>query len=1057
MSTADLNYFTCTLGEAAKWQASAPEEQQPFKSVLEMLGQQAEAIPEVAALGFADFSRDDAFMVPTHLTFRELRNLSLQAANTLSAAFGRGNGTNESPETVGLICKTSLDFLLTWLGLAHLGCVVFFIAPQLDSRAILHLCEKSRVKRLVVQPSLRAIVDDLQDKVNVLKIPPYFYRPVAEPKLPQQASASEISHIFHSSGTSSGLPKPLPQSQHCAVGALPRLPGVDKPATFTTTPLYHGGIADCLRSWTSGAMIWLFPESRMPITGSNVVKAVNFSRKHSPVPDVRYFSSVPYVLQMLMEEGREGIEILKSMDLVGFGGAALPTSIGDDLVNKGVRLISRMGSAECGFLLCSAREDFDKDKNWQFLRCKVDNHVLAFEPRDEGLFELVVKPGWPLKEHSNRPDGSFATADLFERHPSIGNAWRYHSRADAQIALDNGKKFDPSPIEEAILAQVPTLLEGVLVFGAGRTFPGALLFTKDGSGKGDSAVIDAVWPAVDKANQASPSHARISRTMLVVVPGTNGQPPLEKSSKATIMRGKAEKRYAEHIEGAYMPGATAQGRTGVSIEDIPAAVYQKFTQVLGRKLDPDQDLYQQGVDSMACSHVRGLIEAEVMPANSHKLPMNIIYDNGSIGKLGKFLQSVIRGSAPKTIDDEEDLNLMRDLAAKYSTFSSVENTGRRHHQSGQTKVVVLTGATGTLGAHILHGLLSDSRVTKTFCLVRAKDSKTAAERVRDSLVRRGLDGSQIRNDRVISVPCDLTRQNLGLSSLHRQCIAQEATLYIHAAWPVNFSLRLASFKNQLAAVQNLIVIAAANAARFCFISSTASVAQSPHTVIPEEPSSDPRHAAPLGYAQSKWVAEKICAAAHGTFGHVGIIRVGQLCGNKQGVWNMSEAWPLMLSTGNLTGCLPDLQDEVLDWFPVDQAAEAILDIFVPDTVISTTTDVDIKVYHIYNTHRIPSWTRMLQWIQESEQAQKLEIVPPHIWITRLEKALTERDHSSNALLHFWKDKYTGQPVNSAGHEHKAAKPCFCVVRAQSQSPAVRNINSIGQKDVMRMWAWMQSK
>lgn len=141
----NLTYFTCTLGEAARYQASAPDGQESFKSVLEMIDKQAEAIPGVPALGFADFFSDgacpgmelDAPMnkreactqtAPSQVTFRELRNLSLQAAWTLSTALDAGNETRESPEIVGLICKTSLDFLLTWLGLARLGCVVFFIA-----------------------------------------------------------------------------------------------------------------------------------------------------------------------------------------------------------------------------------------------------------------------------------------------------------------------------------------------------------------------------------------------------------------------------------------------------------------------------------------------------------------------------------------------------------------------------------------------------------------------------------------------------------------------------------------------------------------------------------------------------------------------------------------------------------------------------------------------------------------------------------------------------------------------------------------------------------------
>jgi hypothetical protein len=47
------------------------------------------------------------------------------------------------------------------------------------------------------------------------------------------------------------------------------------------------------------------------------------------------------------------MEVLKKMELVGVGGAALPRSTEDSLVQRGVKLISRFWSAECGFLLSS--------------------------------------------------------------------------------------------------------------------------------------------------------------------------------------------------------------------------------------------------------------------------------------------------------------------------------------------------------------------------------------------------------------------------------------------------------------------------------------------------------------------------------------------------------------------------------------------------------------------------------------------------------------------------------------------------------------------------------
>jgi hypothetical protein len=61
------------------------------------------------------------------------------------------------------------------------------------------------------------------------------------------------------------------------------------------------------------------------------------------------FLSVPYILSTLVEdlEG-DGMKMLQSMDYVSTGGAPLDTSIGDAMVERGVRLVSRLGSSECG-------------------------------------------------------------------------------------------------------------------------------------------------------------------------------------------------------------------------------------------------------------------------------------------------------------------------------------------------------------------------------------------------------------------------------------------------------------------------------------------------------------------------------------------------------------------------------------------------------------------------------------------------------------------------------------------------------------------------------------
>ena len=428
---------------------------------------------------------------------------------------------------------------------------------------------------------------------------------------PIEQSENDTAFLFHTSGTSTGLPKPIPQSHKAAVGVLPCLDDGRYRATFTTTPLYHGGIADCFRAWTSGAFIWLFPGSAVPITAANVLRSLDcaeHAHRECQAPRVGYFSSVPYVLQMVAAETK-GLDILNSMDIVGVGGAALPQAVGDELVQQGVNLISRFGSAECGFLMSSHR-DYGNDKEWQYLRSGYGSEALRFEPAEDGLAELVILPQWPHMAKRNRGDGSFATADLFAAHPTIPNAWKYHSRADSQLTLLTGKKFDPAPLEAAIATS--PLLSDVFVFGNGQQYPGALLFRSEISAlMEDADLLSQVWPRIENVNAEGQTHTRISKSMLVAMPA--GAPKLEKSSKGTILRGQAEKQYQSIIAQAYNEshvstyGAKSQEPSSIlSDDEVAMFVVETIKKVTGitDSIPEDADLFSIGVDSVACMQIR---------------------------------------------------------------------------------------------------------------------------------------------------------------------------------------------------------------------------------------------------------------------------------------------------------------------------------------------------------------------------------------------------------------------------------------------------------------------
>lgn len=65
------------------------------------------------------------------------------------------------------------------------------------------------------------------------------------------------------------------------------------------------------------------------------------------------------------------------------------------------------------------------------------------EDRGDNTFEIVIKDGWLPKIETNRPDGSFATQDLFLRHEKHHNWYKYIGRLDDMLVQSSGEKTNP--------------------------------------------------------------------------------------------------------------------------------------------------------------------------------------------------------------------------------------------------------------------------------------------------------------------------------------------------------------------------------------------------------------------------------------------------------------------------------------------------------------------------------------------------------------------------------------------------------------------------------------
>ncbi|KAG1862517.1 L-aminoadipate-semialdehyde dehydrogenase [Suillus subalutaceus] len=918
---------------------------------------------------------------------------------------GRSKGDTTSRMTVGLLGVSNISYLVTELALYRMGYCVLFLSPNNSPPAIAHLLTVTNATHMIVQdvllPSATEALTHLSNpsSVTIINQPSSdVFGPAARSLYPEKtrwdpALKWEDEYllpvtIIHSSG-STGFPKPITATNKAAIGNCVMSFGL---TTLTTLPLYHGhGHSNVYRAIYSAKPLYLFPTGSIPLTSANVIRLLK------QAPDVESLSGVPLALKILAET-TEGLQILKSLKLVMFGGSACPDKLGDFLVNEGVRLVGHYGLTEMGQLMTSFR-DFETDKGWNWTRAKGPhvntnvNDYLRFEPRGGDTYELFVLDGWPMKASvmTNQPDGSYATKDLFIKHPTIPDTYKFIGRIDDTLVMVNGEKTNPVPME-LTLRSSPYIADAV-IFGAGRIQIGALILpteiVKDCS---PSELVKLVAPIVALTNAEAPSHSQLASEALEFLPyGT----VIPRADKGSILRPRVYKEFEGVINEVYerLEGDIDEdGKRRLTDEaEARTAIRDIISKTVDRPIDnleDDTDLFDFGLDSLQSSRIRNTIQREIY-LGGKKLSANAVFEHPSITQIARLLVATSSGNEGALIQ-RNPLEIMLELVKKYSSFTythkaHVNGTNGAASISVTPRVVVLTGATGSLGAYILDELLSDPSVATVYCLCRAKDDADASSRITASMKTRKLSSHYEKVKlRVKALASDLSTDKLGLQSDMYNEIATRATLIIHNAWAVNFNLGISSFEPHIRGAVNLINLALASPhprpADFYFASSISAVGawRGPDS-IPEAITDDPSVAQGLGYAQSKWITEKLCqVASQQTPIRAGVLRIGQMVGDSQnGVWNETEAISLIIKCTDTIGILPNLEESV-SWLPVDYAAKAILDLVnIPPQHLPLG---ECPVWNVIHPKLVP-WTSILSSLQNS--GLKFKALPRHEWMKAL--------------------------------------------------------------------------
>ncbi|GME40067.1 putative nrps-like enzyme protein [Neofusicoccum parvum] len=1012
--------------------------------------------------------------------FAEYTGSELNRMVTLAATLYAGalpeealrKSSDDPPKVIGLLGVSNLEFIITFLATQRLGLTAILFSTRLSDVGYAHLVDETQCKAVLVQSRYQGAMERVQKmaKSTFAAVPmfegTYLFNPAimnaVKPmgfRLDPAKDENVASCIIHTSG-STGLPKPVRTYWKKWIYFFAARNMEGSPSALMTVPLYHGfGALNLIKSLTEGAKI-CFINANLPITGPQVLAALEGSRASS-------VQTVPYTLK-LIADAPGGIDKLARLDSVLFGGSACPDELGDRLEAAGVRLGNAYGQTESGGLMVRS----DDQWNWLVLHPSVERHV-KWEDEGDGLHHLVTMPGCPVKAFTTRPDGGYDTKDLFMRHPTDPAKWKFVRRRDDTIVLVNGEKANPIPLEDAVRKHRD--VQAAVAFGAQRSFMGMIVIPEQhAAGVPKVELVARIWPDLDRANQVVPAYARISRDAVIV---KDAGTPFPVTEKTTVIRARFVEQFAGDIDAFYArmeSGGTAndgpQELTEGRVRELVRGAAREALQLENpAELTDDADFFLLGMDSLQATNVRNRLVKEIS-TGAESLPNNAAFENPSVARLAQLIVNMRSGTDKRESPEEEVMGLVR----KYSRFPAV-NPHKPAKKRPEKEVVVLTGATGSLGCHILNTLLHKPNVQRVYCLVRADSANNAIGRVHAALAHAHLSAglSQAHKEKIVALPSDLSQEHFALPPATYDEMAATATAVIHNAWAVNFNLGLASFEPHcIRGTHHLLALCLrsplAPPPAFTFISTVGAVACSPTSPIRE--ALQPLAAAgPMGYSTSKWIAEQMCATAAAAGLATRIVRIGQIVGDAaHGVWNAKEAVPLTVLAALTVGALPLRRGpaDACSWLPVDVTAAAVVELAVREERVVERGHAPPRtaaVYHVCHPRSI-SWNAdFLPALRAAGLA--FEAVDGREWVCRLEAGPADPETNPPVkLLNHFRDMYGGG--RSPPGEQRAVEVEgngwnyeLDMTEARKAAPSLREPKVVGREEMgkfLRYWtreAW----
>lgn len=686
---------------------------------------------------------------------------------------------------IGILGSSCYSWITAFLGIANSDNVVIPLDKMLPEQEILNLLVMGDIEVVFLseefEPMMRAIQESDNKVTNVISFSGTTYREILRTApVPLPGLDPEImTEILFTSGTT-GTSKGVVLSQKNIVSNINDICRMDftqnlkcNPVVMSVLPIHHTFelTVDNLGVLYCGATVCINDKLE------NIVSNLN---RFKPA----VILVVPTIAEVFYKKVMEGIEsggqkgkvafakkcnkVLSGMKIdarrklyknlldkfggnltnVVVGGAALRSEIAEAFDEFGINMYQGYGLTECAPLVAANYPRKNKfgsvGQPVSYMNVKIENQ------------EILVKGDGVMLGYYKNPeataeaiqDGWFHTGDL--GYLDEEGYLYITGRSKNLIILDNGKNIYPEELEEYLMT-VPGIKD-VMVYDD----KGKISAIVQPVNPNDKQTMKGIKQGIRKVNEKLPPYKRI--VGLDYRAQDFPKTTTLKIKRSEVMKWIQEQREKNAVD--YVPPVTAEQKRLV----------MAFEQALGRRnIGIKDDFFELGGDSLSALELAAVVGVQAQD----------IYENPTVEQLE---QAMLMNEQAATEEDYVDVNAL----IQYNSNLVYD---------AEPKYILLTGATGFLGAHILRELLRHKM--NVVCLVRNE------ERLRPTLKNYFPKEYEYFSYKVVKG--DIEKAGFGLTDEEYNTLINRVDMVIHTAANVHHAGHYSDFeRTNVIGTQNVI-------------------------------------------------------------------------------------------------------------------------------------------------------------------------------------------------------------------------------------------------------------